>query len=206
MQFILTEDPVVDDSIENKVEIFSTEDERIKFLGELLSNESSRKIFTLLIKNEMTANEISERTGLRLSLVIHHLNKMQDTRIVEITKIVTNSKNHDMKYYQAKSAVLIFPKEASEKALASKSLSLSLKRVLRFSAIGVSGLSSWFISSMMLKPSITLDRSGGPRIIAGYEYVSIIISLSIIICGLIINQFLTESLKKKEKGLAGHPC
>lgn len=190
---------MIEDSIKNDVEIFSTEDEKLKLLGELLSNESSRTIFALLIKNEMTANEISEKTGLRLSLVIHHLNKMQSARIVEITKIVTNSKNHDMKYYQAKSAVLIFPKEASEKALASKSLSLSLKRILRFSAIGVSGLISWFISSMMLKPSITLDRSGGPRIIEGYEYMSIIISLSIIICGLIINQFLTENQKKRKK-------
>lgn len=196
MQFVLTEDSVVDDSIENKVEIFSTEDERIKFLGELLSNESSRRIFTLLIKHDMAANEISEKTDLRLSLVIHHLNKMQNADIVEISKIVTNSKGHDMKFYKSKSAILILPREVSEKAMASKSLSLSLKRILKFSAIGTAGLVSWFIT----RTEIMFEngwRSGEESSISNSSdtMTSFIIGLSVILIGLIIERIHTHYKK-----------
>jgi len=45
-----------------KIEIFSTDDEKIKSFGELLTNDSSRSILQLLFKEEMTANEIAQKT------------------------------------------------------------------------------------------------------------------------------------------------
>ena len=40
----------------DKIKIFSSEDEKLKLLGELLSNKSSRDIIKLLIDKEMYTN------------------------------------------------------------------------------------------------------------------------------------------------------
>ncbi len=81
------ENPEENDEFFDKIEIISSDDDKLKFLGELLSNESSRNILLLLTNREMSANEISQKTNLRLSLIIHHLNKMQQVGIVKIVKI-----------------------------------------------------------------------------------------------------------------------
>ena len=57
-----------------KIEIFSTDDEKIKSFGELLTNDSSRSILQILFKEEMTANEIAQKTGESLQLVKYHIN------------------------------------------------------------------------------------------------------------------------------------
>ncbi|MGI0057696.1 MAG: ArsR family transcriptional regulator [Nitrosarchaeum sp.] len=176
------------DDLYDKIEILSSGDEKLKFLGELLSNESSRKILLMLTDHEMSANELSEKTNLRLSLIIHHINKMQQIGLVKISKIGKNSKNHDVKYYLAKSGIIILPQEISEKAKISKSLSLSLKRIMRFSAIIFAGIVSWLIA----KPSVISigEWNAGEEISnASTElYLPIIIGLSVIIIGMIIER------------------
>lgn len=82
-----------------KIEIFSTDDEKIKLVGEILSNESSRVILQLLFDEELTANEISSKALVSLQLVTYHLKKMQELGFVKVSKITNNSKGHDMKYY-----------------------------------------------------------------------------------------------------------
>ena len=75
-----------------KIEIFSTDDEKIKSFGELLTNDSSRKILQILFKEEMTANEIAQKTGESLQLVKYHINKMQDMGIIKVSKVEKNTK------------------------------------------------------------------------------------------------------------------
>jgi len=48
-------------AISDKVEILSTEDEKIKAVGEILSSDSSRKILKLLFNQSLTANQISQK-------------------------------------------------------------------------------------------------------------------------------------------------
>lgn len=181
--------------IHEKVEILSTDDEKIKLIGSLLSNDASRNILKLLFEQEMTANVIAKKTGMLLSLVIFHLQKMQESGIVTINKIGKNSKGHDMKYYgTTKLAVIILPSKFSDKAKNSKSLNNSLNKIFRFTAIGLAGLASWLIT----KPS---DKGGWlsgeepSSISSGDLYLSVIIGLSVIIIGLMIERVLT-SLKK----------
>ena len=123
--------------------IYSNNEERVKLLGNVLGGDTSRRILLLLTNTEMTASELAEDVGLSLSLTAHHLENMQNAGLVRISKIAKNSKNHDMKYYRAVSVILIFPKEASGKANTSKRLPLLLKKITRFSVIGITGLSSW---------------------------------------------------------------
>jgi len=137
-------DPV---SLTEKIEIISTEDEKIKSVGELLSSDSSRAILKLLFEDIMTANQISQKTGISLPLVIYHLKKMQDMGIVKISNVGKNVKAQDMKYYTTtKFAIVILPSSLSQKAKTSKSLANSFKTIYRFASIGVAGVATWFVS------------------------------------------------------------
>lgn len=176
--------------IQDKIEIISTDDEKIKLVGSLLSNDASRNILKLLFEQEMTANDIAQKTGMLLSLVIFHLQKMQEVGITTISKIGKNSKGRDMKYYGAtKLAVIILPSKFSDKAKNSKSLSNSLNRIFKFTAIGLAGLVSWLIT----KPSENSWSSGDESlgVSSGDLYMSIIIGLSVIVIGLIIERIFT---------------
>ncbi|QLH07063.1 winged helix-turn-helix domain-containing protein [Nitrosopumilus ureiphilus] len=195
-----------DKEIMDKIHIYSTDDEKLKFLGQMLHSDTSRKILQLLIQNEMTANEISDSSGLSLSLVIHHVNKMMQSGIVTISKTTINSRKQPMKYYTSKSGIVILPKKASAKAKQSKSFSNSLKNIMKFASIGVAGVVSWLIT----KPS-ELETPGGwqsgeelpessfdelPVLSFDDYHLSIIISLSVVGIGLLV-QFLLNRYKRK---------
>lgn len=142
-----TEDPM---GINEKIEILSTDDQRIKAVGELLSSDSSRTILKLLFNDQMTANQIAQKTEISLPLVIYHLKKMQEAGIVKVAQTVKNTKSHDMKYYTVdKFAIVILPSGLTEKAKSSKSLLNSFNRIYRFATIGGAAIAAWFSSQFM---------------------------------------------------------
>lgn len=141
-----------------KIEIFSTDDEKIKSFGELLTNDSSRSILQLLFKEEMTANEIAQKTGESLQLVKYHINKMQDMGIIKVSKVEKNTKAQDMKYYTAtKFAIVILPNSVSEKAKESKSLLRSFKILYKFAGVGIATVSAFFATQSVQNFSIVDD-------------------------------------------------
>ena len=189
------------DESRDKVGIFSNVDDKLKFLGKMLSNDNSRQIMVLLINNEMTSNEISFSSGLSLSLVIYHLEKMKSADIVFVSKVTTNSKNQSMKYYTAKSGIVILPKQASEKAKESKSFSKSLMSIMKFSAIGIAGIFGWFFSKSNVKDDLLLDVDPPSKEMLGLIsqneiLLSATISLSIIVIGLIIERVISHYKNK----------
>ncbi len=133
------------EEINDHVQIISNNDERLKCLGKVLNSDSSREILQLITQKEMTALDISKHTGQSLSLVIHHLNNMMQSGIVTITKTEPNTKNQLMKFYTAKSGIVILPEKAFAKAKQSKLFSSSLKSILKFTAIGLASAVSWFL-------------------------------------------------------------
>lgn len=122
------------------VEIISTHDEKVKIIGEILSNDSSRKILNLLnSSNEMTINEIAQNTGLSLSLVIHHLKRMQAVQVVKVSRVGRSVKGQKMNYYAATNqSFLIVPSKEPIHLITS-----SLKKFSKFFAIGMAGVISW---------------------------------------------------------------
>jgi DNA-binding transcriptional ArsR family regulator len=141
-------------AISDKVEILSTEDEKIKAVGEILSSDSSRKILKLLFNQSLTANQISQKTDVSLPLVIYHLKKMQDSGVIKITNIGKNTKSHDMKFYTVdKFAIVILPSEMSQSAKTSKSLFNSFSRIHRLATLGALCVAAWFSSQFIQKTS-----------------------------------------------------
>lgn len=155
------------DNISNEIKIFSNNDEKLKFLGKILNNDSSREIIQMLIKNEMTANEIALQTKLSLPLALYHVNQMIKAGIVVISKTSTNGKNQPMKYYSAKPGIMILPEKASQKAKQSKSFTKSLKSIMKFASVGVAGITSWFsIRYIQFQQNVQNDENT-----TGYGYV-----------------------------------
>jgi len=149
----------------------------------------------------MTVNEIIASTGYALSLILHHLNKMKEIGIVEISKMGKNSKNHDMKYYVAKPAIIILTKGMSEKAKQSKSFQNSLMRLLKFASIGVSAIISWFGSQIIQNQEEDvkqlLPAGSEPPNVSADLFWSVTITLSVIILGLITEIILNHYLKNR---------
>ena len=137
-------------NVSDKIEILSTEDERLKSIGEILSSDSSRKILHLLFNQSFTANQIAQQTEMSLQLVIHHLKKMQSSGIVKITNVGKNTKSHDMKFYTIdKVALVILPSEMSKPAKKSKSLFNSFNRIHRLATLGGVSIAAWFSSQFL---------------------------------------------------------
>lgn len=181
-------------NMNDNVEIVSTDDDRIKMIGSLLSNDSSRAILKILFENEMTANGIALKTGLLVSLVIHHLHKLQEAGLVRIVKVGKNSKGHDMKYYKTtKLAVVILPSSVSEKAKKSKSLFNSLSKIYKFVIIGMAGLVSWtMIQLQNSEKGFTHTTDGAPTDAIAPDTFLLAIPISVILIGLVIERIILE--------------
>ena len=137
-------------AVSDKVEILSTEDEKIKAIGEILSTDTSRKILTVLFNQSLTANEISQKTEISLPLVIYHLKKMQESGVVKITNVGKNTKSHDMKFYTIdKFAIVILPTPMSKPAKTSKSLFNSFTRIHRMATLGAASIAAWFSTQFL---------------------------------------------------------
>ncbi|MCE9617829.1 MAG: winged helix-turn-helix domain-containing protein [Nitrosarchaeum sp.] len=138
--------------ISDRVEILSTEDQKMKAIGEILSSDSSRAILKILFNDSLTANQISQKTEISLPLVIYHLKKMQESGVVKITSVGKNTKSHDMKFYTVdKLAIIILPSQMSEPAKKSKSLFNSFTRIHRLATLGGVSIAAWFSSQLIQK-------------------------------------------------------
>jgi len=203
--------------LEDKIQIFSNTDEKLKFLGKILTNDSSRKILQLLLKKEMTANEIANQTKLSLPLALYHINQMIKAGIVVISKTSTNGKNQPMKHYSAKHGIVILPEKASQKAKESKLFFRSLKNIMKFAGIGITSAISWIVTNsrnIADKPerentgSVTVDGPDFNIISSLSNLEPITIALLVIVFGLTIERILSYLLHKRKKngGLTPQCC
>ena len=192
----------------DKVKIYSSNEKRVKFLGDVLANDTSRSIFLLLAQGDLPAGRIADKTGMSLALVTHHLEKMQNAGVVQVSKVSKNIKNRDMKYYRAVLAILIIPDESHDRARGSEALALLLRRVLRFSSIGIAGLSSWLaakyagftepgtVPTAPQPPVQTIPEPPAPTVldplasITSEPLAPIVVGLGVVIFGLVVERVL----------------
>ena len=141
------------------VNIFSIDDVKMKVLAKVISNKSSVTILNLLFHNEMTANDIAQKTNMSLQLVKYYLDKMQQIDLIRVSKTEKNSKARNMNYYKtSKLAIIITPSKITEKTKQSKSLLRSFHSISRFfgmsivSAITALSLVMVYAESSLLNP------------------------------------------------------
>jgi len=124
---------------DESIKIMSVDDQKIKTVGEVLSNDSSRAILKILANKEMSTNQISQDTDLSIALVAFHLKKMQDIGIIKMTRTGKSVKGQDVKYYCATNQSFLITPSRHDSILE------SVKRYSRFAAIGIAGFVSWIV-------------------------------------------------------------
>ena len=133
---------------EEYLEIISTEDERIKIIGEELANDTGRAIFGKISQGIVSPNDLAKALNISLPLINWHINRLLSVGLVKVEKIELSSKNKQMKYYgPVKTALVIIPPENSSDNGASNSKKESVMLKLRqylasFAAfvVGASGI------------------------------------------------------------------
>jgi len=97
---------------EEYIEIISTEDERIKIIGEELANDTGRAIFGKISQGISSSNDLAKALNVSLPLITWHINRLLSVGLIKIEKIEMSSKNKQMKYYgPVKTALVIIPPE-----------------------------------------------------------------------------------------------
>ena len=104
-----------------KIKVFTPDEKSLKTLGELLSNDTSRKIIKILIEDEMYVNQISVKLSITPNLVTHHLKKLESIGLVNVTSkpISRKTKNHN--FYKIRNDIFVDLKPKEDK----------LKRIFR---------------------------------------------------------------------------
>lgn len=169
-----------DDENFDKIKIFSSDDDKLKILGELLSNKSSRDIIKLLIGKEMYINEIAKKLDLKVSLVIHHLQKMEVIGLLEITKKKIAREGETHRFFKIPSGMLIFPKQ-SEEEVNNGVLKKIFKRGIKFAIIGFVAVFSWVY--IQNSPTIYSEN------VKDYNFT---IPLAVILIGLLIEKIIKK--------------
>ncbi len=92
------------------IEVISTEDERIKIIGEELANDTGRAIFGKISQGVSSTNDLAKSLDISLPLVNWHINRLLGVGLIKVEKIEMSSKNKKMKYYgPVKTAFVIVP-------------------------------------------------------------------------------------------------
>jgi len=107
---------------EEHIEVISTEDERIKIIGEELANDTGRAIFAKISQGVASTNDLAKSLDISLPLVNWHITRLLGVGLIKIQKIELSSKNKQMKYYgPVKTAFVIVPPGNTSENVVSKS-------------------------------------------------------------------------------------
>ena len=167
----------------DSIKVFSSEDEKLKILGELLSNKSSRDIIKLLVYEEMYINEIANKLDMRVSLVIHHLKKLRALGLLQITNKKIVRKGSDHKYFKMIPNMFIILNKQNEQTKKNH-LKRIFRSTVRFSAIIASiGFAAFYYEFLSIRTS---------------ETNSLAIPLIILLIGFVIHTIL-HSFPRKGK-------
>ncbi len=183
----------------HKIKLFYIDDNSLKQLGELLSNETSRSIIKALIEKEHYTNELAEKLGIQVSLVIHHLKKLEELNLVNVTKKRIVKKGVERRFFRIKSDIFITKttKEGDSKIEGFKKI---FNDGIKFVAIGIVSALSYITTKYYesTEKVVSHDSGGGIEYIPVIEY-PIIIALAVIILGLAIDRIILFK-KNKRRG------
>ena len=144
---------------EEYIEIISTEDDRIKIIGEELANDTGRAIFGKVSQGIVSPNDLAKALNISLPLINWHINRLLSVGLVKVEKIELSSKNKQMKYYgPVKTALVIIPPENSSGNSVSQpkkeTVLLKLRQYLASFAAFVVGASGIYFAEKSQSPAV----------------------------------------------------
>lgn len=178
---------------DNKIKVFGSDDD-LKTLGELLSNETSREIITSLMVSKMYTNEIATKLGVRVSLVIYHLKKLELVGLLDIINKKIKRKGEEHRFFKMSSDIFITLDKNKEEIKESGILKKIFTEGIKFGSIGLAGLFIWSVDlTHLLEASLVYPIPFGGDDVTN----TLTPALLIIIIGLIIERIFSRIKKKK---------
>lgn len=169
----------------DEVKVFSADDRSLKLLGELLSNDTGRKIIRCLIVKQMYTNELATKLNIPISLVIHHLKKLEELNLVDVEEkqITKNTKKH--KFFRMSGKIFVLPNDSDADILKTGILKRVLQEKVRYTIIGATALFAFVLirNQDSSKAFISQELPTVP-----FYLESMFVPLLIIIAGLIIER------------------
>ncbi len=163
------------------IRFFSTDDEKLQELGQILRTPTSRQIYNLLhgqeLRNSEIARKLRDDTIPKLSNFTHHLQKMADVGILVATKRPHNGR--DLLFYTAVPYIVITPPENTEKAKKSKTLKNVFRLVFKIGAIGIPALTIYSTQTLLI-PVLDIEKT--------LNFESFFLPSLVIIGGLIVER------------------
>jgi len=179
--------------VEDKVKVFASDD-NLKTLGELLSNDSSRKIIYNLMNKKMYTNELATKLDMRVSLVIHHLKKLEELQMIEISEEKIKRKGVKHRFFKINSDIFVTINKDKVEIEEKGFLSRIFKEGVKFTSIGIASLVSYLLTQ---KQSSTNDDL---YLASGDGSIDLTIPFFVLIIGLILEKVLSV-IKKNKKGV-----
>jgi len=169
---------------DNKIKIFASDD-NLKSLGELLSNETSRKIIKNLMEHQMYTNEIATKLDIRVSLVIHHLKKLEDLGLVEIEDKKIKRKGEKHRFFKINFDIFITLDKNKEDIEKKGILTRIFKEGIKFAVIGILTFSVFMITDFK-------NIYNPEGVSYALTFPSYVMPLSVLVIGLIIERILSR--------------
>lgn len=181
------------------VKVFGKDDEGLKSLGKLLSNETSRKVMECLRDEPMYINQVAKKLGLQMNLVTHHIKLLEDAKLLTITQKKITRKGEKHKHYQVVSNIFINITETKDTMNENGFFKRIFRDGIKFVVVGLTGISLYFIKPNLSvqKGQVIIDTSEKSSELVFYEQ-TVFFPMLIIVLGLIIISIFNK--KKKKKG------
>lgn len=133
--------------------LLSMEDDKIKKVSNVISNESCRRILDYLSEKEATESELSEKLNLPLSNINYNMKQLVDTGLAESKEFHYSQKGKEVSHYRlANKYIIIAPK----KTLGIKE---KLKGILPAALIASGAAAVLQITSKYLSRAIVAEES-----------------------------------------------
>lgn len=171
----------------HKIKIFAMNDEFLKELGDVLRNDTSRRIILAISEKEMIINEIASSTNLGVSLVINYMKKLKKVGIVDIKQKKITKKTKEHNFYSINTDIFL--------SLTDEPRESKLKRIfkdgVKFAALGFASLVTFSLSGGLRHSEFGDGDLPHPLTVSPLIY-----GMFVVIIGLLIFYFT----KRKSKG------
>ena len=164
---------------DNKIKVFGSDDD-LKSLGELLSNETSRKIIKNLMEHEMYTNQIATKLDMRVSLVIHHLKKMEALGLLNITDKKIKRKGENHRFFKMDSDIFVSLNNTKEEVKEKGILKKIFKEGIKFTALGLTSITAFLLTGGIRASEFGDGDLPSPYEISPITYAMIVFSIMLL--------------------------
>jgi DNA-binding transcriptional ArsR family regulator len=104
-----------------KPEVVELESERSEVVLDALSSKTTREVFLEIYEEESSISEISERTNNSIQNVKYHIEKLEESNLIEVARVKHTENGNQMKLYcpKTEAVVLVASQKNKEETLRS---------------------------------------------------------------------------------------